>query len=79
MNIKKVNEVSSLVKTKRKKKTMVEIGTKKYIDPKTGEEVEITLIRKNIHKDYNFHKIWIQDLLNILNSFGNKNSTDLRV
>ena len=72
MNIKKVNKVNNLIKTKRKKKTMIEIGTKKYIDPKTGEEVEITLIRKNIHRDYNFHKIWIQDLLNILNSFGNK-------
>ena len=63
---------SARIKKRVKKTKMMEIGTKKYIDPKTGEEIEVTLIRKNVHKDYNFHKIWLQDLLNILNSFGNK-------
>ena len=67
-----MNLVKQNIPKRVRKNKMMEIGTKKYIDPDTGEKIEVTLIRKNIHTDYNFHKVWIQDLLNILNSFGNK-------
>ncbi len=60
--------MNKIVKTKKQ----VVVGTHRYIDAITGEAVEMTVIEKNITKDYNFHKIWLQDLLNILNSFGNK-------
>ena len=67
-----MNLVKQNIPKKVRKNKMMEIGTKEYIDPQTGEKIKVTLIRKNVHTDYNFHKIWIQDLLNILNSFGNK-------
>jgi hypothetical protein len=60
--------MAGLIKTK---KEMV-VGKKTYIDRETGEVQEFTVIQKNVSKDFNFHKIWLQDLLNVLNSFGNK-------
>jgi len=60
--------MGKMIKTKKQ----VVIGTQKYINPTTGEVVEFTVIEKNVSSDFNFHKIWLQDLLNILNSFGNK-------
>jgi hypothetical protein len=38
----------------------------------TGEVSEFVVIEKNVEKDFNFHKIWLQDVLNVLDSFGNK-------
>jgi hypothetical protein len=61
------------VDTKYKgKKTEISIGTKIYVNPETGEEEIFTLVEKNISKDYNFHKIWLQDILNVIDTFGNK-------
>lgn len=50
----------------------ISIGVKTLIDPETGQETEFTMIEKDIPKDYNFHKVWLQDILNVLDSFGNK-------
>jgi len=58
-------------KTKRVK-NQISIGTAKYANQVTGEVEEFTVIQKNINTDFNFHKVWMVDLLNILNSFGNK-------
>lgn len=72
------NELSSYFKEKgivskyKGKKTEVSIGTKVYVNPETGEEEIFTLVEKNISKDYNFHKVWIQDILNVIDTFGNK-------
>jgi len=52
-------------------KRQVVVGTEMYKNATTGEIEEFTVIRKNIPGDYNFHKIWLQDLLNVLDSFGN--------
>ena len=61
---------------KRKKTTKVKnqisIGTARYANQITGEVEEFTVIQKNVNSDFNFHKVWMVDLLNILNSFGNK-------
>lgn len=48
------------------------VGVQSYINSTTGELEEFTVINKNITRDFNFHKIWLQDVLNILDSFGNK-------
>jgi hypothetical protein len=55
-----------------KVKSQTVVGTQQYIDAQTGEVLEFTVINKNIQNDYNFHKIWLQDVLNVLDSFGNK-------
>lgn len=55
-----------------KSKVQTFVGTQRYINPDTGEVVDFTVIEKNIEKDFNFHKIWLQDVLNVLDSFGNK-------
>ena len=57
---------------KGKKSSGISIGLKTFIDAQTGEEIDFTIIEKEIPKDYNFHKIWLQDILNVLDSFGNK-------
>lgn len=57
---------------KNKGRGAISIGLKTLIDPETGQETEFTLIEKDIPKDYNFHKVWLQDILNVLDSFGNK-------
>lgn len=48
------------------------VGRKTYIDEVTGEVEEFTVVKKNVSSDYNFHKVWLQDILHILDSFGNK-------
>jgi hypothetical protein len=48
------------------------VGTQKLTNSETGEVLDVTIIEKNITKDFNFHKVWLQDILNILDSIGNK-------
>ena len=55
-----------------KTKTQIAVSQRKYINQNTGEVEEFSVIQKNISADFNFHKIWLQDLLNILDSFGSK-------
>ena len=56
----------------QKVKTQIAVGHQKYLNQETGEVEDFTVIQKNVSADYNFHKIWLQDLLNILDSFGSK-------
>lgn len=65
-----MNDKKPVKSTKSKAQTVV--GTQQYINPETGEVVDFMVIDKNIEKDFNFHKIWLQDVLNVLDSFGNK-------
>lgn len=55
-----------------KVKNQMVVGKKTYVDQVTGEVQEFTVVEKNISSDYNFHKIWLQDILHVLDSFGNK-------
>lgn len=55
-----------------KTKSQTVVGYQEMIDTSTGEIHKLTVIDKNISKDFNFHKIWLQDVLNVLDSFGNK-------
>ena len=58
--------------TNKKIKTQVAVSHQKYVNQETGEVEDFTVIQKNVSADFNFHKIWLQDLLNILDSFGSK-------
>jgi hypothetical protein len=49
-----------------KSKVQTVLGSQTYLNQDTGEVAEFTVIEKNIEKDFNFHKIWIQDVLNVL-------------
>ena len=53
-------------------KSQTIVGKQQYINSQTGEIQNFTVITKNIPADFNFHKIWLQDILNVLDSFGNK-------
>jgi len=57
----------TLVK-KTKKQTVV--GTQQYINSTTGEVEEFTVITKAVSKDFNFHKVWLSDILSVLDTFG---------
>lgn len=65
------------VKSTNKKKLQQIVGTKQMVDPETGEVSNYTVIQKNITQDFNFHKIWLEDLMNILNTMGNRKMTIL--
>mgnify|MGYP000275826476 CR=1 FL=1 len=55
-----------------KRKTQMVVGTRQIPNLETGEMETVTVIDKNIDADFNFHKIWLADVLNVLNSFGNR-------
>ena len=48
------------------------VGTQTFINRDTGEILESVVVEKNVDKDFNWHKIWLQDLLNILELIGTK-------
>jgi hypothetical protein len=59
-----------MIKTKHTKS----IGKQKYINHSTGEVETFTVIEKKV-SDYNFYKVWITDLMNILELVGSKKMT----
>jgi len=61
-------EQKKIIKIKKQKV----IGKQNYINQNTGEIIETTVIEKNIEQDFNFYKVWLLDLLNILEIAGNK-------
>jgi len=48
------------------------IGKETYIHQETGEIKEMVVVDKYIDQDFNFHKIWLSDLLNIIEIIGTK-------
>ena len=56
--------------TKIKKQKIV--GKQNYINQETGEIIETVVIEKNVEQDFNFHKVWIIDIMNIIGEMGNK-------
>jgi len=65
---KKIEETKKIIKTKKQKV----IGTQNYINQDTGEIIETLVIEKNVEQDFNFHKVWINDLMNIFELIGTK-------
>jgi len=58
-------------KTTKLKKQKI-IGKQNYINPNTGEVIETLVVEKNVERDFNFFKVWLLDLLNILEVIGTK-------
>ena len=48
------------------------IGKETYIKQDTGEIKEVVVVEKNVEQDFNFYKVWLLDLLGILDIVGNK-------
>ncbi len=48
------------------------VGKQNYINQETGEIKEMLVVNKYVEQDFNFHKIWLSDLLNIIEIIGTK-------
>jgi len=66
--------MSNIKQTKKSVKIKKQniIGKETYIKQDTGEIKECIVVEKNIEQDFNFYKIWLMDLLGILDIVGNK-------
>ena len=62
--------MSGTKKVKKKKQYIV--GRQDYINATTGEIVTCTVIEKKVQSDFNFHKIWLNDLMSVLDLIGGK-------
>ena len=72
---KTLEKIEKMEKIKRKTKTIKKqqiIGTETYINRETGEIIEANVIQKNVEADYGFFKVWLLDLMNILELVGTK-------
>ena len=66
-------EIEKEVQKKRKKiKKQKIIGKQTLINPNTGEVIETIIIEKNLEQGFNFYKVWLLDLLNIMELIGTK-------
>jgi len=65
-------ENDKITNKKVRKKSQTIIGTQRYINADTGEILETTVIEKEVERDFNFHKIWLNDLMSVLNLIGGK-------
>ena len=50
----------------------LDIKTTRYINEETGEVEEFTTLKKELDSDFGFHKVWLADVLSVLDTFGNK-------
>ena len=58
-------------KFSKKQKVIIRKGDK-WINENTGEVIETTEIVKFVEQDFNFHKVWLTDLMRIIELTGNK-------
>jgi len=75
VNTKKQDKINIEKETQKKSKKIKKqkiVGTQTLLNPNTGELIETTIIEKNIEQDFNFFKVWLLDLLNILELIGTK-------
>lgn len=68
--LEKVKNKSNKKSIKIKKQQVV--GKQNYINQETGEIIETVVVQKNVEQDFNFHKVWIIDLMSIIGEMGNK-------
>ena len=74
-DIKTLENIEKREKIKRKTKTIKKqkiVGTETYINRNTGEIIEANVIEKSVEADYGFFKVWLLDLMNILELVGTK-------
>lgn len=73
--IKKEFKETKFKETKRKNKkitTQKVVGQQTLVDPLTGEVIDTIIVQKNVEQDYNFFKVWLLDLMNVLEIVGTK-------
>lgn len=56
-------------RTPIKRKLTKVIGTETYLNVNTGEYKELVVVEKDV-RDFNFHKVWLMDLLAVLDLIG---------
>ncbi len=61
-----------IIRKSRKIKKQKIAGSETYINKYTGEIQEMLVIEKNVEQDFNFFKVWIMDLMNVLELVGSK-------
>jgi len=66
------------MKPKQKQKKQHIIGHQKYINAGTGEIIDTVVIEKEVENDFNFHKIWLEDLMGIMDLIGGRKLDVLR-
>ncbi len=54
------------------------IGNQSYINKNTGEIIECTVINKSVENDFNFHKVWLNDLIAMIEVVGTKKLTVIK-
>lgn len=55
-------------KTVRKREQTIRYET--WVNPETGEQREFAVVDKPYQSDYNFHKVWLDDLARIMGILG---------
>lgn len=71
----KFEKIKEFKETKRKNKKIKKqkiVGEEKFMNMETGEIIETVIVQKDIEQDYNFYKVWLLDLFNILELVGTK-------
>ena len=72
------NTTTNFKKKSKKVKKQKIIGKQNYINQETGEIVECVVVEKTIENDFNFHKVWLNDLIGILEIIGTKKLTVIK-
>lgn len=65
-----MEEQNSNKRKKNKVKQQVKIGEASYINPKTNELEKFNVFEQSRETDFNFHKVWVQDLVEVLGLIG---------
>lgn len=60
-----------MAKSKVTRKAVKVIGTEKYVNTNTGELEEMNVISVE-ERDFNFHKLWLHNILNTIDLIGNQ-------
>jgi hypothetical protein len=48
------------------------IGKQRFINEATGEVIDAIVVEKNVEQDYGWYKVWLLDLLGVLELVGTK-------
>ena len=58
-------------RAKATRKAVKVVGTEQYINTRTGELEEMSVINVE-ERDFNFHKLWLRNILNTIDLIGNQ-------
>ena len=67
-----IEKKEKIIRKSRKIKKQKVIGKQNYINQETGEIIETTVIEKKVEQDFGWNKVWLSDLLNVIELVGSK-------